>query len=508
MGRPKACERSKRIACLFANAVSCNRVDDRDGNRIDCKGPQSIFTLLATCLPELVRDSKDMHPANRTGVSEVELNKFLTSSGFLACRERHRISSSTITKWSKGIKRWSNRRWMDPRKPGDLFLLNARMTELHQAFPETRRVSTSETVQFLLVLTSQSASSQPFAQQYVVAQNHTSSDIDSNADSEDAQDVCVKRKLSELPSTSDSESQIRVGSAQVESVLSDSRKMLRCNKDEFVEDSSPRIVLAEMRREHGSCLPTLKHCFQNEPFWDRASTTFGAAGGAVALCGGEGPVQPVGAMLCDRSPGDRPLDSWHHAGSSSFSANLRDDARPVVFAGGAPAVLHRCADGAEEKEEDAAMSCLSGEASSIMALVTRFYSYVPGQSNRSIDDMLHCNQLGPLALPVTDADAEGVDGPAHGGHGAWDVALGVRAVRRDVWAQVQPPARRWGRADRGGLFGVRRKHPRAANAGGGGGGSSGGGGSGGGVVVVVVVVVVVGTRRAMSGAERCRGAWC
>ena len=436
MGRPKACERSKRIACLFANAVSCNRVDDRDGNRIDCKGPQSIFSLLATCLPELVRDSKDLHPANRTGVSEVELNKFLTSSGFLACRERHRISSSTITKWSKGIKRWSNRRWIDPRKPGDLFLLNARMAELHQAFPETRSVSISGTVQVLLVLTSQSASSQTFAQQHVGAQIQAS-DVDSNADSEDAQDaqdVCVKRKLSELPSTSESDSQIRVGSGQVESVLSDSRKMFRCNK----EDSSSRVVLAAMRLEQGSCLPALKHCFQNEPFWDKTSAYFGAAGGAVASCGGEASV-PVSAILCDRSPGERPLDSWH-AGSGSFPSNLRGDARPVVFAGGATSVVRLCGHGAEE--EDAQLSRLSGEASSIMALVTRFYSYVPGQSNRSIDDMLHCNQLGPLALPVTDADAEGVDGPAHGGHGAWDVALGVRAVRRDVWAQVQPPARR------------------------------------------------------------------
>eukprot|EP00291_Cryptomonas_curvata_P014748 CAMPEP_0172155512 /NCGR_PEP_ID=MMETSP1050-20130122/2673_1 /TAXON_ID=233186 /ORGANISM="Cryptomonas curvata, Strain CCAP979/52" /LENGTH=306 /DNA_ID=CAMNT_0012824431 /DNA_START=401 /DNA_END=1317 /DNA_ORIENTATION=+ len=300
------------------------------------------------------------------------------------------------------------------------------MAELHQAFPETRSVSISETVQVLLVLTSQSESSQTFAQQHVGAQIQAS-DVDSNADSEDAQDVCIKRKLSELPATSESESQIRVGSAQVESVLSDSRKLFRCNK----EDSSSRVVLAAMRLEQGSCLPALKHCFQNEPFWDKTPAYFGAAGGAVASCGGEASV-PVSAILCDRSPGERPLESWHHAGSGSFPSNLRGDARPVVFAGGAPSVVRLCADGTEE--EDAR---LSGEASSIMALVTRFYSYVPGQSNRSIDDMLHSNQLGPLALPVTDADTEGVDGSlAHGGHGAWDVALGARAARRDHWAQA------------------------------------------------------------------------
>jgi hypothetical protein len=435
MGRPKACERSKRIACLFANAVSCNRIDERDGNRIDCKGPHSIFSLLATCLPEMVRDSKDMHPANRTGVSEVELNKFLTSSGFLACRERHRISSSTITKWSKGVKRWSNRRWIDPRKPGDLFFLNARMAELHHAFPETRSVSISATVQILLVLTSQSSFSQPYAQQFAVPQNQTS-DLDSNVDSEDAQDVCVKRKLSDLPSTSDSESQISVGLAQ-EPVPSDSRKILRCEKAEFVEESSSRIVLAEMRLEPGSCLPTLKHCFQNERFWDRSSTFFGAVGGAVASCGSEASAQPSSSMLCDRTPGERPPDPWHHAhaASGAFSANIRGDARSLVFAGGAPPVVHLCADGAGA-EEDAELSRLSGEASSVMALVARFYSYVPGQSNRSIDDMLHSNQLGPLALPVADADGEGGDGPPHCGHGAWDAGLGVRAVRRDHWVQV------------------------------------------------------------------------
>lgn len=56
-------------------------------------------------------------------------------------------------------------------------------------------------------------------------------------------------------------------------------------------------------------------------------------------------------------------------------------------------------------EEDEALSQLSGEACSVLALVSRFYSYVPGQYDGSIDDMLHNNHLAPLALGAADADA-------------------------------------------------------------------------------------------------------
>ena len=65
---------------------------------------------------------------------------------------------------------------------------------------------------------------------------------------------------------------------------------------------------------------------------------------------------------------------------------------------------------------EAALLRLQGEACSVLALVSRFYSYVPGQSSCSIDDVLHTH-LPPLLLPPVDTDGDPHD-PAHPAHPA------------------------------------------------------------------------------------------
>ena len=154
MGRPKACEESKTFACSFALAVTAQRTDERDGNRIDCKGQYSIFALLQRCYPSVIREGTESR-VNRTGVSEVEFNKLLSNMGFASCRERHRVTRQNVTRWSKGMKRWYNRRFVDPSRPSDMLHLRKQFP-----IPESPEASCSleQVIQWLRVFTSKATS--------------------------------------------------------------------------------------------------------------------------------------------------------------------------------------------------------------------------------------------------------------------------------------------------------------------------------------------------------------
>ena len=73
------------IAAAFGNMIVV-RFGEKDlvlyeNAHIPCHGPRSIHALFAACFPQLSRDSDGKHPTNRCGVTVVEFNKALKSSG-------------------------------------------------------------------------------------------------------------------------------------------------------------------------------------------------------------------------------------------------------------------------------------------------------------------------------------------------------------------------------------------------------------------------------------------
>ena len=86
MVRPKASARNMSVAVAFGNMIVFrsgeNDLAPHRNAHIPCHGPGSIYALFTACFPQMSRDSDGTHPpTNRTGVSMVEFNKALKSSG-------------------------------------------------------------------------------------------------------------------------------------------------------------------------------------------------------------------------------------------------------------------------------------------------------------------------------------------------------------------------------------------------------------------------------------------
>ena len=86
MVRPRASGRNLSIAAEFGSMVVV-RINSKElsmahNTPIPCNGPRSLFALFAACFPHLSREPGDEPPKNRSGVSMVEMNKALRSTGF------------------------------------------------------------------------------------------------------------------------------------------------------------------------------------------------------------------------------------------------------------------------------------------------------------------------------------------------------------------------------------------------------------------------------------------
>ena len=112
MVRPKASDRNKAIATLFAAAVTVEvskaakqrRVNGSASAsysfaRVPYKGGHSIYEALEMCLPSIIRKSRAAK--NKKGVSEMELNKALVSRGYRSYRLRSRGESGWIWRRSR-----------------------------------------------------------------------------------------------------------------------------------------------------------------------------------------------------------------------------------------------------------------------------------------------------------------------------------------------------------------------------------------------------------------------
>jgi hypothetical protein len=144
MVRPKASDTNKAIARIFADTLTV-KVSDAQNQKswfqkssiaVDCRGPKSIYQALKLCLPKIVREIKDQVITNRKGIAEVELNKLLTSSGYLSSRRRLWNSDSKV-RWHR---EWCDRRWINLTSPEDLLHVQRQLCKIHQ-YPEARALT-------------------------------------------------------------------------------------------------------------------------------------------------------------------------------------------------------------------------------------------------------------------------------------------------------------------------------------------------------------------------------
>jgi hypothetical protein len=151
--RPKASQQNLHIAGAFANAITVWSDDSKINHEsvahvVKCKGSTSIFSALKVCIPEIVRFSDDSRNFMKEAVSEIELNKFLTRSGYISSRYRNRVKG-TRDKWAQGFHRWKYIRWIDPRNPKELRQLRTQLAEITSRFPHSYSIQESELIEFI-----------------------------------------------------------------------------------------------------------------------------------------------------------------------------------------------------------------------------------------------------------------------------------------------------------------------------------------------------------------------
>ena len=121
MGRPKASQSNLRIAEAFASAVTLPASTFSGYNLKGCTlnvSADTLFAVLAACIPSLIRDTHERYPANRDGITSAELRKHLIRvGGYLNQRCRRRKSEMSGQPFSGML--WSNRRWVDFNDPSD-----------------------------------------------------------------------------------------------------------------------------------------------------------------------------------------------------------------------------------------------------------------------------------------------------------------------------------------------------------------------------------------------------
>jgi len=141
------------IQCLsfgleFANAVTVE-IDENHSAPclVDCNGPNSVFAVLHMCVPSIVRTDANSNPI-KGAISSIEFRKFLAKSGYESCRHRSRVRG-TKDKWTKGIKRWKNRRWIDPDNADELAHFKTKLDKLKSCSSRFGSICEIKIVEFL-----------------------------------------------------------------------------------------------------------------------------------------------------------------------------------------------------------------------------------------------------------------------------------------------------------------------------------------------------------------------
>lgn len=162
--RQKGSQEYLHVAAAFANAVTvreneCTR--DISAVPVDCRGRLSIFSALQVCLPHIARDNEGkIRDTVKGAISEAECNKFLAKSGYSAYRYRHRLKG-VKDKWSKGVQRWKNIRWINPNNAEEAVLLQSQLHLLYTRFPVLCTSLERSVVDFLSKLKSSPDSDTP-----------------------------------------------------------------------------------------------------------------------------------------------------------------------------------------------------------------------------------------------------------------------------------------------------------------------------------------------------------
>jgi hypothetical protein len=145
MGRPRASEKNLAIAFSIADVLTKRCRNGKCANAIACRGENSVFAVISTCVPELLRSSDENGIKNRNGITESETNKYLLKCGYSKYRDRRRVKG-TSDKWDEGCPKWKDRQWMNPHDEDDIIELRSRLRECLIYFPNLDLDIVSEAV--------------------------------------------------------------------------------------------------------------------------------------------------------------------------------------------------------------------------------------------------------------------------------------------------------------------------------------------------------------------------
>jgi hypothetical protein len=136
MGRPRASEKNLAIAFSLADVITKKCCSSSIcANVIACRGNNSIFRVMETCIPALLRCSGECGIMNRNGITESELNKYLLKCGYSKIRDRKRVKG-TCDKWDEGCPKWKGREWMNPSDDDDTSKLRGQLRECLSYFTD------------------------------------------------------------------------------------------------------------------------------------------------------------------------------------------------------------------------------------------------------------------------------------------------------------------------------------------------------------------------------------
>lgn len=149
--RSKGSPEFLKIGLEFANTVTVETGENCISCKaVDCKGPNSIFAALSVIIPTLVRKN-NLEKTLRGSFSDTEFCKYLIRSGYIACRFRSRVKG-TKDQWTKGVRRWKNRRWADPNNPEDMLHLRATLREFQARYSASWSIPETKILEFISAL--------------------------------------------------------------------------------------------------------------------------------------------------------------------------------------------------------------------------------------------------------------------------------------------------------------------------------------------------------------------
>ena len=143
----------------FANSITVDNEEARgDGRAVDCRGPNSIFAVLSLTIPNMVRITNNNGKVLKGAISEIELCKYLTKSGYVPYRHRSRVKGMK-NMWTKGVQRWEHRFWVDPENADDLNHFRSKFVELQALYTPAYLISETKLLRLVSAISSSGSES-------------------------------------------------------------------------------------------------------------------------------------------------------------------------------------------------------------------------------------------------------------------------------------------------------------------------------------------------------------